>query len=199
MQGVDDLATVADAAVAAGSVRFSAVGKRIRPDRPAETELTLRGRLDLAADTGEVDLAIPALGSDQLPRLSWTKTTVTAHGETVPRRSGDTSVLARVPDEPAALLRSLARATEVEPSEAEPMDGAQHVTAALDAAAAVAAGIGLEASETVRSGPPLELDVWIGPRHLPQRVRYTATLPALGPLPVRQVAVTYDYSDWGAA
>jgi hypothetical protein len=215
------LAGVAAAAEAAGSVRYEAVSEGAVAGEPVEVQGRLSGVLDLAADAGTGELELPALAEmaaeadaagepsagDDLSAmarlsLSWTATdvTVAVDGErhTAPRDREDSSVVARVPGEPAGLLDAVAAATDVVVAGQEDVDGipTTRLTAGVDPQAAVDAGLGTQAQLSIAALPSLPVEVWVDAEGRAARIRYEAGVPSLQG-GTRTMTTTYDYRGWG--
>lgn len=215
------LAGVAAAADAAGSVRYASVTEGALDGEPAEVLGRLTGALDLTAGAGTGELELPDLAElaaeaqaageasagDDLAAMSrfslwWTDTDLTAvvDGErhTAPRAPDDSSVVARVPAEPAGLLDAVAAGTDVVLAGQEDVDGVPttRLTASVEPRAAVDAGLGTQAQLSIAALPSLPVEVWVDAEVRPARIRYQAEVPSLQGR-TRSVTTTYDYRGWG--
>lgn len=192
------------AAAAAGSVVYAAVTEGGLDGEPAAVEARTSGVLDTTADAGTAALDLVALDdlaagaaadgeqgpAEELAALArlevaWTATEISlvVGGErrTAPRDAADTSMIARLPSEPAGLFDVVAAAGAPTVEGREDLDGVPttHLRAtARPAAAAVE-------------------EVWVDDAGRPARIRYTVVLPSLQQGRSRTMVTTYDYTRWG--
>ena len=167
--------------------------------------LELLGLDDLAAGAAADGADGPAEELAALARLqlSWNATEVTAvvGGErlTAPRDRTDTSLVARVPSEPAGLFDVVAEATDVVVAGEQEVDGVRttHLRASVRPRAAVDAGLGTQAQLAIAELPDLPVEIWLDRQGRPARIRYTAVLASLQPGRTRSTTTTYDYAGWG--
>ena len=215
------LTGVPAAAEAAGSVHYEAVTEGALAGEPVEVLGRLTGVLDLVAAAGTGQLELPALaemaaeadaageasagadlGAMARLSLSWTGTdfTVTVDGEqhTAPRDRDDSSVVARVPGEPAGLLDAVAAGTGVTIEGQEDVDGTPttRLTADVEPQAAVDAGLGTQAQLSIAGLPALPVEVWVDAGGRAARIRYEVEVPSFQGAP-RTMTTTYDYRGWG--